>query len=101
MGWNSWDCYGPTVVESEVNDRPGTADFSRNNVNMWRTADDFWDNWLTLKNQFIVLESWAGPGGQGYYPDGDMLPLGRKLGIFADSFSWKINRHGAGIYRIH
>ena len=18
MGWNSWDCYGPTVVESEV-----------------------------------------------------------------------------------
>ena len=50
---------------------------------MWRTSNDFWDNWPALKNQFAVLNNWAGLGGEGCYPDGDMLPLG-KIGIRAE-----------------
>lgn len=50
---------------------------------MWRTSNDFWDNWQALKNQFTILKSWAGLGVQGCYPDGDMLPLG-KIGLRAE-----------------
>lgn len=62
---------------------PEMADFLRNNVNMWRTSNDFWDDWPQLKKQFDVLEKWTGRGGPGSYPDGDMLPLG-KIGIRAE-----------------
>jgi alpha-galactosidase len=64
-------------------DRPETADFLKNNVNMWRTSNDFWDNWTQLKNQFAILERWVGLGIPGCYPDGDMLPLG-KIGLRAE-----------------
>jgi alpha-galactosidase len=64
-------------------DRPETIDFLKKNVNMWRTSNDFWDNWPALKNQFRILNSWAGLGVQGCYPDGDMLPLG-KIGLRAE-----------------
>ncbi len=50
---------------------------------MWRTSNDFWDNWPALKNQFTILKSWVGLGVQGCYPDGDMLPLG-KIGLRAE-----------------
>jgi hypothetical protein len=50
---------------------------------MWRTSNDFWDNWQALKNQFMILKSWAGIGVKGCYPDGDMLPLG-KIGLRAE-----------------
>lgn len=50
---------------------------------MWRTSNDFWDNWQQLKNQFAILESWIGLGIPGCYPDGDMLPLG-KIGLRAE-----------------
>jgi hypothetical protein len=74
----------PIVISiSPGGDRPETIEFLKNNVNMWRTADDFWDNWQALKNQFTILNSWAGLGGQGCYPDGDMLPLG-KIGLRAE-----------------
>ena len=64
-------------------DRPETIEFLKNNVNMWRTSNDFWDNWTQLKNQFAILERWTGLGGPGFYPDGDMLPLG-KIGLRAE-----------------
>jgi hypothetical protein len=50
---------------------------------MWRTSNDFWDNWPQLKNQFAILEKWTGLGTTGSYPDGDMLPLG-KIGLRAE-----------------
>jgi hypothetical protein len=50
---------------------------------MWRTSNDFWDNWNALKNQFRILNTWAGLGVSGCYPDGDMLPLG-KIGLRAE-----------------
>jgi alpha-galactosidase len=64
-------------------DRPETAGFLKNNVNMWRTSNDFWDNWQQLKNQFTILERWIGLGVPGCWPDGDMLPLG-KIGLRAE-----------------
>jgi alpha-galactosidase len=78
------NCGRPIVLSiSPGGDRPETADFLRMNVNMWRTSNDFWDNWPQLKNQFAVLNSWVGTGVPGCYPDGDMLPLG-KIGLRAE-----------------
>jgi alpha-galactosidase len=78
------NCGRPIVISiSPGGDKPETAAFLRNNVNMWRTSNDFWDNWQQLKNQFAILESWIGLGIPGCYPDGDMLPLG-KIGLRAE-----------------
>ena len=78
------NCGRPIVISiSPGGDKPETAGFLKNNVNMWRTSNDFWDNWKQLKNQFAVLEKWAGLGVPGCWPDGDMLPLG-KIGLRAE-----------------
>lgn len=52
-------------------------------ANMWRTVDDFWDNWKELKDHFEVFERWNPYRAAGAFPDGDMLPLGR-IGIRAE-----------------
>jgi alpha-galactosidase len=78
------NCGRPIVISiSPGGDKPEAAEFLKNNVNMWRTSNDFWDNWPQLKNQFTILNRWTGLGGRGYYPDGDMLPLG-KIGLRAE-----------------
>jgi alpha-galactosidase len=78
------NCGRPIVISiSPGGDKPESAGFLKNNVNMWRTSNDFWDNWPQLKNQFTLLSKWTGLGGRGYYPDGDMLPLG-KIGLRAE-----------------
>jgi len=78
------NCGRPIVLSiSPGGDKPETADFLKNNVNLWRTSNDFWDNWTQLKNQFTILERWVGLGVQGCWPDGDMLPLG-KIGLRAE-----------------
>lgn len=78
------NCGRPIVLSiSPGGDRPESAEFLKNNVNMWRTSNDFWDNWPQLKNQFTILERWTGLGGKGCWPDGDMLPLG-KIGLRAE-----------------
>jgi hypothetical protein len=50
---------------------------------MWRTIDDFWDNWKELKEHFEIFKRWNSYRIHGAYPDGDMLPLGH-LGIKAE-----------------
>jgi alpha-galactosidase len=78
------NCGRPIVISiSPGGDKPETIEFLKKNVNMFRTSNDFWDNWQQLKNQFAILERWAGLGVQGCYPDGDMLPLG-KIGLRAE-----------------
>jgi len=52
-------------------------------ANMWRTIDDFWDNWPELKAHFDIFKRWNQYRANGAYPDGDMLPLGH-LGIKAE-----------------
>jgi len=78
------NCGRPIVISiSPGGDRPEAIEFLKKNVNMWRTSNDFWDNWPALKNQFSILNNWAGLGVPGCYPDGDMLPLG-KIGLRAE-----------------
>ena len=52
-------------------------------ANLWRTIDDFWDNWPELKAHFDIFNRWNRFRIAGAYPDGDMLPMGH-LGIKAE-----------------
>jgi hypothetical protein len=48
----------------------------RQNANMWRISDDFWDTWPLLLEQFARLANWNPYRRPGNWPDADMLPLG-------------------------
>jgi hypothetical protein len=50
------------------------------NANQWRIADDFWDQWSLLYPMFQLLDNWTSYRGSGYFPDADMLPLGKISG---------------------
>ena len=45
-------------------------------ANMWRIADDFWDEWSYIKNHFALCAKWAKYSKPGHWPDGDMIPFG-------------------------
>ncbi|WP_340112583.1 NPCBM/NEW2 domain-containing protein [Maribellus mangrovi] len=47
------------------------------NANMWRTIDDFWDNWAQLNYSFGKCAEWAPYIQPGAWPDADMLPMGK------------------------
>lgn len=60
---------------------PGPAPIDRaqhlkENANMWRITDDFWDKWELLLDMFDRAESWCTHSGPGHWPDADMLPVG-------------------------
>ncbi len=46
------------------------------NANMWRLTNDVWDNWAAVEGMFERCETWQGRGGDGVWPDCDMLPFG-------------------------
>lgn len=46
-------------------------------ANMWRLADDFWDNWDALKAMFPLAAEWAPYAGYGHWPNLDMIPIGK------------------------
>ncbi len=52
----------------------------KENANMWRMTDDFWDQWDLLYNMFERCEVWEKHVAPGSWPDCDMLPLGH-LGL--------------------
>jgi alpha-galactosidase len=62
---------------------PGPAPISeaadlRDNAQMWRISDDFWDDWNLLRKQFDYTRDWAACIGEDdTWPDADMLPLGK------------------------
>ncbi len=60
---------GPAVIEK--------AWHLRQNANMWRITDDFWDDWKLLLEMFERCEVWERQVSPGCWPDCDMLPLGR------------------------
>ena len=60
---------GPAVIEK--------AWHLRQNANMWRVTDDFWDCWELLLPMFERCEVWERQVSPGCWPDCDMLPLGR------------------------
>ncbi len=55
----------------------------RANAQMWRIADDLWDNWKSVKEMYFRTESWAPLVVPGHWPDADMLPLGH-IGLRAE-----------------
>jgi alpha-galactosidase len=57
--------------------------FFQENANMWRIADDFWDDFRSLRQMFLLLSVWGGVGHAGAWPDADMLPLGH-IGLRAE-----------------
>lgn len=75
---------------------PGPAtikdlDFLQQNANMWRISDDFWDDWGSLKQMFLLLSVWGGTGRPGAWPDADMLPIGR-IGLRAERGEPRLTR---------
>jgi alpha-galactosidase len=64
------------------------AEHVQRHANLWRISDDFWDNWLSLREQFARLERWNPHRVAGGWPDADMLPLGMlDLGRRASRFT--------------
>jgi len=59
----------------------------KQNANMWRMTDDFWDRWHNLKDMFErAAKWWPLVGGHGW-PDCDMLPLGN-IGVRSVDGNW-------------
>lgn len=46
-------------------------------ANMWRMADDFWDNYKEIVAMMAYARQWQGVGGPGHWPDCDMIQLGK------------------------
>ena len=77
-------CGRKIVLSTSPGETPvASAAHVQQHANMWRTVDDFWDNWKMLKEHFTVFERWNQFRIAGGWPDGDMLPLGR-IGIRAE-----------------
>jgi len=79
---------GKTGREIVLSLSPGPATvkdvpFLQENANLWRISDDFWDDWQSLKQMFLLLSVWGGTGRPGAWPDADMLPLGH-IGLRAE-----------------
>ena len=60
----------------------------RSHAEMWRISADFWDRWEDLEAMFQLAARWAPAGGDGRWPDLDMLPLGH--------LALRSNEHGLG-----
>ncbi len=77
-------CGRKIVLSTSPGETPiASAPHVQQHANMWRTVDDFWDNWKMLKEHFDVFERWNPYRIAGGWPDGDMLPLGH-IGIRAE-----------------
>ena len=71
-------CGRPIVLSISPGETPlNKMEHVKNHANMWRTVDDFWDNWSQLNYQFNVCAKWAPYIAPGTWPDADMLPLGK------------------------
>ena len=74
-------CGRPIVFSTSPGETPvQQAQHVSTHANMWRVSGDFWDNWRSLDHAFDLAHAWEGIGGPGYWPDLDMIPLGR-IGI--------------------
>ena len=86
------NCGRPIVLSLSPGETPiEDAEHVMTHANMWRIADDFWDNWNQLEAHFALFEKWIPYMGPGHWPDGDMLPLGR-IGIRAEQGNPRMTR---------
>ena len=71
-------CGRPMVLSISPGETPlEKIEHVASHANMWRTVDDFWDNWSQLNYQFGICAKWAPYIAPGTWPDADMLPLGK------------------------
>jgi hypothetical protein len=71
-------CGRPMVLSISPGETPvQQADHVKQYANMWRMADDFWDNWQQLLKMFDYAKQWEGVAGQGHWPDCDMIQIGK------------------------
>jgi len=71
-------CGRPIVLSISPGETPvQQADHVKQYANMWRMADDFWDNWQQLLKMFDYAKQWEGVGGPGHWPDCDMIQIGK------------------------
>ena len=74
----------------------------RQYAQMWRISNDVWDSWsfvhqppkeddfpMGVRDIFNRLQPWVGRGGDGHWPDADMLPFG----MLAPHPGWGEPRH--------
>ncbi len=72
------NCGRPIVLSLSPGETPiKQAEHVKQYANMWRMADDFWDNWEQLLKMFDYAKSWEGIGGPGHWPDCDMIQIGK------------------------
>lgn len=68
----------PMVLSLSPGETPrSAADHAVKNANMWRMADDFWDEWKEMLKMFDYAKNWEGVSGPGHWPDCDMLTIGK------------------------
>jgi alpha-galactosidase len=72
------NCGRPMVLSLSPGETPvAQAAHATKYANMWRMADDFWDNWKEILHMFDYAKSWEGVGGPGHWPDADMIQIGK------------------------
>ena len=71
-------CGRKIVLSLSPGDAPmGSAQHADNTANMYRVINDVWDRWKDILHDFDILNAWSPFTGNGTWPDGDMLPLGK------------------------
>ena len=71
-------CGRPVVLSLSPGATPvAQATHATKYSNMWRMADDFWDNWKEILAMMNYAKQWEGVGGAGHWPDCDMLQIGK------------------------
>jgi hypothetical protein len=72
------NCGRPMVLSLSPGETPvAQASHAKQYANMWRMADDFWDNWQQMLKMFDYAKSWEGIGAPGHWPDCDMIQIGK------------------------
>ena len=71
-------CGRPIVLSLSPGETPvAEAPHVKEQANLWRVADDFWDNWKEIVHMFDYARSWQGAGSAGHWPDLDMMQIGK------------------------
>lgn len=71
-------CGRPIALSISPGETPvSEAEHVKQHANMWRMADDFWDDWQQVLHMFKYAKAWEGQGGPGHWPDCDMLQIGK------------------------
>jgi alpha-galactosidase len=71
-------CGRPIALSLSPGETPrAQAENATQYANMWRMADDFWDNWQQVLKMFDYAKTWEGIGGPGHWPDCDMIQIGK------------------------